>query len=65
MSTRRHSALPKFALAAALSATALAAVATDHAAVRSTGTPVAAVGGTTDWNTMVPEGGSPAPAALS
>jgi hypothetical protein len=65
MATRRHPALPKLALAATLSATALAAVTIDHAAVRPGGTQAAsnsAVSGTADWNTMVPEGGSPAQA---
>jgi hypothetical protein len=64
MATRRHPALPKLALAAALSATALAAVAADHTAARPTGTHAArcGVGSVKDWNTMVPEGGCPLPA---
>lgn len=67
MAPRRHPALPTLALAAALGATALAATAAaEHAAARPAGThtaTTASTGSTTDWNTMVPEGGRPAQAS--
>lgn len=64
MATRRHLALPKIALAAALGATALAttAAAAEHLPAHSDGTHTATVspngyGDQKDWNTMVPDGG--------
>jgi Spy/CpxP family protein refolding chaperone len=65
MAIRRHLALPKIALAAALGATALAttAAATEHPTpAHSDGTHSAnafpsGYGDSEDWNTMVPDGG--------
>ncbi|MEY9929161.1 hypothetical protein ABH926_003801 [Catenulispora sp. GP43] len=68
MATRRHPALPRLALAAALGATALATTAavTEHPTSRTaagshtaSGFP-SSYGDVKDWNTMVPEGDHPA-----
>lgn len=63
MAIRRHLALPKIALAAALGATALATTATaaEDAFTHSDGTHNATAfpsgyGDVKDWNTMVPDG---------
>ncbi|ACU73327.1 hypothetical protein Caci_4464 [Catenulispora acidiphila DSM 44928] len=67
MATRRHPVLPTLALAAALGASALATTAAaEHAMARPDGTHTAKAfpsshGEVGDWNTMVPEGGHPAP----
>ena len=64
MAPRRHPALSRLAIAAALGATALATTAAaEHAAARPTGTHSASTGDVLDWNTMVPEGGHPAQAS--
>lgn len=67
MATRRHLALPKIALAAALGATALAstAAAAEHALEHSDATHTATAfpssyGDVKDWNSMVPDSGHPA-----
>ncbi|MEY9912213.1 hypothetical protein ABIA35_008472 [Catenulispora sp. MAP12-49] len=66
MAPRRHPALPRLALAAALGATALAGTAavsehpTSHTASGSHTAVLSSHGDVKDWNTMVPEGGHPA-----
>ena len=65
MATRRHPALPRLALAAALGATALATTAaTEHVVAHSADTHTSTAspssyGDVQDWNTMVPEGDHP------
>lgn len=66
MASRRLSAIPKLALAAALGATALATTAAAEQAVTHSAdkhTSSATYGDSKDWNTMVPEGGQPAKAS--
>ena len=66
MAIRRHPALPRLALAAALGATALAtSAAAEQAATRPADTHTTSAmsgshGDIDDWNTMVPEGVHPA-----